>query len=92
MLFKQMCICSKHLDPPVFNGFFFLFLSSKLATLTSAMLENLCLNKRKNKPAEFFENLNALSILLELLRKGNAHLFTNRKLLITINKHPASWH
>ncbi|MFT5926105.1 MAG: hypothetical protein ACI9WL_000848 [Rubritalea sp.] len=56
------------------------------------MLENLCLNKRKNKPAEFSENLNALSILLELLRKGNAHLFTNRKLLITINKHPASWH
>jgi hypothetical protein len=26
------------------------------------MLENLCLNKRKNKSAKFSENLNALSI------------------------------
>jgi hypothetical protein len=44
------------------------------------MLKNLCGNKRKNKPAKFSENLNALSIqqvksLLSYLQKKQPQLF-----------------
>ncbi|MFT6196416.1 MAG: hypothetical protein ACJAXY_000738 [Nonlabens sp.] len=51
-----------------------------------------CRDERKNKFAEFSENLDALNILSELSRKRNAYLFIKNKLLITINKHPESWH
>ncbi|MFT5926479.1 MAG: hypothetical protein ACI9WL_001227 [Rubritalea sp.] len=52
---------SKHLGFRIFCSFFFLFSTLKFTSLTLAMLENLCGNKRKNKSAKFSENLNALS-------------------------------
>jgi hypothetical protein len=42
------------------------------------MLENLCLNKRKNKSAKFSENLNALSKLRNLLlRVGKGFVWSS---------------
>ena len=55
-------IYSIHLAFRIFNFFFSLFSSLKFATITKAMLENLCLDKRKNKFDKFSENLNVLSL------------------------------
>jgi hypothetical protein len=46
------------------------------------MLENLCLNKRKNKSAKFSENLGALSITLAL----NKHSYKQYSQLLASKK------
>jgi hypothetical protein len=38
------------------------------------MIENLCLDKRKNKPAKFSKNLNALSIFVYLISTMNKRI------------------
>ena len=48
----------------IFNVFFFLFSALKFTTIAKAMLENLCLDKRKNKFAKFSENRTSLSIVV----------------------------
>ena len=53
---------SRHLGFRIFIFFFSLFSSLKFTTVAKAMLENLCLDKRKNKYVKFSENLNAMSI------------------------------
>lgn len=53
---------SKHLVFRIFNFFFSLLSTLKFTAVAMAMLENLCLDKRKNKFVKFSQNLNVLSI------------------------------
>lgn len=57
-----MHIYSTHLAFLIFSFFFFRFSSLKFTTITMAIFENLCLEKRKNKSAKLSKNLNMSSI------------------------------
>jgi hypothetical protein len=48
-----MLIYSIQVAFPIFNGFFSLFSALKFTNVAKAMLENLCLGKRKNKSTIF---------------------------------------
>ena len=62
-----LIIYSRHLGFRIFIFFFSLFSALKFSSIAKAILENLCLDKRKNKYVKFSKNLNALSIYIGFL-------------------------